>query len=616
MFEVGLELSTSKLRSLGADVFVLGTAQFLVTAGLIGGVTMMAGLSAQTAIVIGAGLALSSSAFVLQLLGERGEMGARYGRAAFGILLLQDLAVVPVLVLTPLLAGSGGASAVMTAISIASIKAVIALALIFFLGKTVLQPVFRLVSDAKSHEAFIATILFVALGTSALTAGLGLSDTLGAFLAGVMLAETKYAHQVEADIKPFRGILLGLFFITVGFSVDLQLAFANCGTVFSMVAGLMAMKAAVIAAAGLACGISAASAVRTGLMLSQGGEFAFVIFGLAQKVGVLPLAISQLLLLVVTISMGLTPTFADLGRRIAGRLERQRGLIGVREEDADTADATDFVLVAGYGRVGQSVCDMLDAKLVRYIAFDMSPARVIGAREKGLPVLFGDATRPEVLKTAGAGRAHAVVVTLDDMDAALRAVQSIRREFGEDLEIFCRARDAKYQRLLKAAGATAIVPELLEASLLLGGAVLLSYGTPADEVNSLIQESRRSNLGDLGTASRGVSESLGSQFAMSTDANDAAVQLVSLVKPTAAERVSSISSPDVDPATMAAVASSASSATATVLPAEEIVLESEKTVARDENIYASGDEDDSGDDIVTDGDDIVTDGDTLAAAGG
>lgn len=499
LFEMGLELSTSKLKSLGADVFGLGTAQFFVTGAIISIATSMAGIAPQAAIVIGAGLALSSSAFVLQLLGERGEVGTRYGRAAFGILLFQDLAVVPVLVLTPLLAGSGGAGAVVNAISIASAKAAVALSLIFFMGKNALQPIFRFVARARSPEAFIAVILLTVLGTSSLTQILGLSDTLGAFLAGVMLAETKFRHQVEADIKPFRGLLLGLFFITVGFSIDLNLAWANAGTVASLVTGLLAVKAGVIAAAGVAFGLSVGSALRTGLLLSQGGEFAFVIFGLAQTVGVMPGELGQLLLLVVALSMGMTPVLADLGRRIASSLEKKRGLIGVRMEDADTADARDFVMVAGYGRVGQSVCEMLDAKLVRYMAFDMSPTRVIGARNKGLPVFFGDACHPEVLRSAGVERARAVVVTLDEPEQALRAVQNIRREF-EGVQVFCRARDAKHQKLLQAAGATAIVPELLEASLLLGGAVLLDYGTPMEEVNALIEESRSENLTDLGIA--------------------------------------------------------------------------------------------------------------------
>lgn len=616
LFEMGLELSTSKLKSLGADVFGLGTAQFVVSGVLIGGVSMLAGLPVQTAIVVGAGLALSSSAFVLQLLGERGEVGTRYGRAAFGVLLFQDLAVVPVLVLTPLLAGSGGASAVMSAVSVASAKAAVALAFIVLMGKTVLQPVFRFVAKAQSQEAFIAVILFTALGTSALTAGLGLSDTLGAFLAGVMLAETTFRHQVEADIKPFRGLLLGLFFITVGFSIDLNLALANIGTVASLVAGLLAIKAGVIAAAGVLFGLSTGTALRTGLLLSQGGEFAFVIFGLACQVGVLPTQLSQLLLLVVALSMALTPTLAGLGSKIASRMERQRGLIGVRKEDADTADAKDFVMVAGFGRVGQSVCEMLDSKLVRYMAFDQSPSRVIEARGRGLPVFFGDATRPEVLKAAGVARARAVVVTLDDQTAALRAVQNIRREFGPDIEVFCRARDKKHQALLKAAGATAIVPELLEASLLLGGAVLMAYGTPADEVNSLIQDSRRSNVGEIGTNSRSLNDILTSSFidknvTKAVDNVDIAASLNLKVDDDVDVTSSNVTHPEANPvesaakasvvehdamlsATEAALVATAASAELAANPELLInapeILESLDTVARDDDIYETAEE--------------------------
>lgn len=518
LFEMGLELSTSKLKSLGGDVFGLGTAQFLVTGAIISGVAAMSGMASQTAIVLGAGLALSSSAFVLQLLSERGEVGTRFGRAAFGILLFQDLAVVPVLVLTPLLAGSGGAAAVGRAISIASAKAAAALVFIFFMGKNFLQPVFRFVARSKSTEAFIAAILFAVLATSSLTQVLGLSDTLGAFLAGVMLAETKFRHQIEADIKPFRGLLLGLFFITVGFSIDLNLAFAKLGAVTAMVSGLLFIKTSVIAVAAVAFGLSLGSALRTGLLLSQGGEFAFVIYGLAMRVGVMRPDMGQLMLLVVALSMAVTPALAELGRRISTSLEKKRGLIGVRMEDADTADARDFVMVAGWGRVGQSVCEMLDAKLVRYMAFDMSPTRVIDARNKGLPVFFGDARRPEVLRSAGVERARAVVVTLDDPDQALDAVLNIVREF-EGIQVFCRARDQKHQKLLQAAGATAIVPELLEASLLLGGAVLLDYGTPIEEVNALIEESRAANVEEVGI-SESITATLTSSFKQLVKLND------------------------------------------------------------------------------------------------
>ena len=496
LFEMGLELSLSRLKSLGLDVFGLGSLQWLITGLILAFISIINNSATETAIVIGFGLALSSSAFVLQLLSERGEVGTRFGRASFGILLFQDLAVVPLLVVVPLLStGGGDLSSLIKALWTAAGKAAIALGIIFLGGKTCLEPVFRFGASAKSPEAFVATILVTVLAMSTLTESLGLSDTLGAFLAGVLLAETKYRHQIEADIAPFRGLLLGLFFITVGFGIDVSLITGNFLIVIFLLFTLLLIKTSIITFLALSFGLNFASSQRTGLILSQGGEFAFVTFGLAQKNNILPPQLAQLLFLLVALSMTMTPFLASTGSKIAASIESARGLIGARKEDV--ADAKDYVVVAGFGRVGQSVCDLLDARLIRYMAFDSNPAKVIEARNKGLPVFFGDACRPEVLKAAGIRQPKAVVVTLDDKDGASRAVNAIRREYP-NIQIFVRAKDAKHQKMLQLGGATAIVPELLESSLLLGGAVLLSYGTPIEEVNSLIEESRKKTLMDAG----------------------------------------------------------------------------------------------------------------------
>nr|UXY87297.1 potassium:hydrogen antiporter 1 [Cryptomonas sp.] len=496
LFEMGLELSLSRLKSLGFDVFGLGTLQWLITGIILALISIVGSSSIETAIVIGFGLALSSSAFVLQLLSERGEVGTRFGRASFGILLFQDLAVVPLLVVVPLLAtGGGDLTSLIRALWTAAGKAAVALGIIFFGGKTCLEPVFRFGASAKSPEAFVATILVTVLAMSTLTESLGLSDTLGAFLAGVLLAETKYRHQIEADIAPFRGLLLGLFFITVGFGIDVSLVTGNFLIVAFLLATLLLIKTSIITFIGLSFGLNLASSQRTGLILAQGGEFAFVTFGLAQKNGILPPQLAQLLFLLVALSMAMTPFLALTGSKIAAYVENMRGLIGARKEDV--ADAKDYVVVTGFGRVGQSVCDLLDARLIRYMAFDSNPSKVIEARSKGLPVFFGDACRPEVLKAAGIKQPKAVVVTLGDRDSASKAVNAIRREYP-NIQIFVRAKDAKHQKMLQLGGATAIVPELLESSLLLGGAVLLSYGTPIEEVNSLIEESRKKTLMDAG----------------------------------------------------------------------------------------------------------------------
>jgi len=496
LFEMGLELSLSRLKSLGMDVFGLGSLQWFITGIILGVISLINNAPIEIALVIGFGLALSSSAFVLQLLSERGEVGTRFGRASFGILLFQDLAVVPLLVVVPLLAvGGGDFSSLLKALGTAAGKAAIALGIIFLGGRAFLEPVFRMGASAKSPEAFVATILATVLAMSTLTESLGLSDTLGAFLAGVLLAETKYRHQIEADIAPFRGLLLGLFFITVGFGIDVSLMTGNFLIVTFLLVNLLLIKASVITALGRAFGINFASSQRTGLILAQGGEFGFVTLGLAQKSNLLAPQHAQLLFLLVALSMAMTPFLASTGSRIAASIERKRGLIGARKEDVK--NAKDYVVVAGFGRVGQSVCELLDARLVRYMAFDMNPGKVIEARNKGLPVFFGDACRPEVLKAAGIKSPKAVVVTLDDKHGASKAVNALRREYPT-IQIFVRAKDAKHQKMLQLGGATAIVPELLESSLLLGGAVLLSYGTPIEEVNSLIEEARKKTLLDAG----------------------------------------------------------------------------------------------------------------------
>ena len=496
LFEMGLELSLSRLKSLGLDVFGLGSLQWLLTGIILALISVASHASIEAAVVIGFGIALSSSAFVLQLLSERGEVGTRFGRASFGILLFQDLAVVPLLVVVPLLAaGSGDIFCLLKALGTAATKAAIALGVIFLGGKTCLEPVFRFGASAKSPEAFVATILVTVLTMSTLTESLGLSDTLGAFLAGILLAETKYRHQIEADIAPFRGLLLGLFFITVGFGIDISLITGNLLIICFLLLTLLCIKTTIITALCRSFGINFSNSQRTGLILSQGGEFAFVTFGLAQKNNLLPPQLSQLLFLIVALSMVLTPFLASTGSKIGASIESRRGLIGARKEDV--ADAKDYVVVAGFGRVGQSVCDLLDARLVRYMAFDLSPVKVMEARNKGLPVFFGDACRPEVLKAAGIKNPKAVIVTLDDQNGANRAVNALRREYP-NIQIFVRAKDAKHQKKLQLGGATAIVPELLESSLLLGGAVLLAYGTPIEEVNLLIEEARKKTLMDAG----------------------------------------------------------------------------------------------------------------------
>ena len=319
LFEMGIELSVERLKSMKSDVFGLGLSQYTITAVVLGmAAKIFGGLSGPASVVVGGALSLSSSAFVLQLIKDKKELATRFGKASFGVLLLQDLAVVPLLVATPILAGSGSLA---SALGGALVKAAMALSGIALAGRFALNPLFKIVAEANSQEAFLGVVLLTALGMSFLTEGLGLSNTLGAFLAGVLLSETRYRYQVEADIAPFRGILLGLFFVTVGFEIDVRLIANNLPVVSAIVAGILGLKAGILTLLGKAYGLSVSTAIRTGLILSQGGEFAFVAFGLARSLGILDPATTKMLLTSVSLTMALTPFLDEVGGKIAKKIE-------------------------------------------------------------------------------------------------------------------------------------------------------------------------------------------------------------------------------------------------------------------------------------------------------
>jgi monovalent cation:H+ antiporter-2, CPA2 family len=318
LFEMGIELSVDKLISMKKDVFGLGLSQFLLTSAAIAGAGSLVGLPANALVVLGGGIALSSSAFVLQLLKDTNQLSTRYGQASFGVLLLQDLAVVPLLVVTPILAGGGAGLG--AALGSAGLKFCMAVAAVAAAGRFLLKPFYNTVSEAKSKESFLGLVLLTVLSMSFLTEGLGLSNTLGAFLAGVLLSETKYNHKVEHEIAPFRAILLGFFFVTVGFEIDLGLIMTKFPQIMAIVAGIIGIKTAVATVLCLAFGLKLPAAQQTGLLISQGGEFAFVAFGLARSVGILDSATTKILLTSVSLTMALTPSLAQLGSAISNKL--------------------------------------------------------------------------------------------------------------------------------------------------------------------------------------------------------------------------------------------------------------------------------------------------------
>lgn len=499
LFNIGLELSIERLNSMRKFVFGLGLAQVVATTAAICGVCVaIGGLTTPQGIVIGGALALSSTAVVLQVLNERGESQSRHGRAAFSVLLLQDLAVVVLLMLIPLLAPSDSGSSLATiarALAFAGVKAILSMVAIVAAGRVLLRPVYKRIADEDNQDLFASVTLLVALGTSVATQTAGLSMALGAFLAGLLVAETEYHLQVEADIQPYRGILLGLFFMSVGMSMNPVVFTSNPMQVLGMLAALVLGKLAIIIATGKIFGLTVLQGLQTGMLLGPGGEFAFVAFGEAVTVGIMTQQLSSTLFLVVALSMAVTPYLAQIGAMIASKTSSQStASMTVSESDVDGMSG--HVIIAGYGRVGKLIGGVLSEQNIPYIALDVRSERIGSGRKKGLPIFFGDAGSPQVLKSIGAERAAGAVITLDTPGSNYRAVWAMRKNFP-NLKIYVRAHDVEHGRQLEKAGATAVVPETLEPSLQLAAAILSEIKLPADDIAASIDKFRRLHLADL-----------------------------------------------------------------------------------------------------------------------
>ncbi|KAF5464220.1 hypothetical protein F2P56_014312 [Juglans regia] len=516
LFNIGLELSVERLSSMKKYVFGLGSAQVLVTAVVVGLVAhFVCGQPSPAAIVIGNGLALSSTAVVLQVLQERGESTSRHGRATFSVLLFQDLAVVVLLILIPLISpnsskGGVGFQAIAEALGLAAVKAVVAITAIIAGGRLLLRPIYKQIAENQNAEIFSANTLLVILGTSLLTARAGLSMALGAFLAGLLLAETEFSLQVESDIAPYRGLLLGLFFMTVGMSIDPKLLVSNFPVISGTLGLLIGGKTLLVALVGRLFGISIISAIRVGLLLAPGGEFAFVAFGEAVNQGIMSSQLSSLLFLVVGISMALTPWLAAGGQLIASRFELHdvRSLLPVESE---TDDLQDHIIICGFGRVGQIIAQLLSERLIPFVALDVRSDRVAVGRALDLPVYFGDAGSREVLHKVGAERASAAAITLDSPGANYRTVWALSKYFP-NVKTFVRAHDVDHGLNLEKAGATAVVPETLEPSLQLAAAVLAQTKLPMSEIAAAINEFRSRHLSELTELCENTGSSLGYGF--------------------------------------------------------------------------------------------------------
>lgn len=499
LFLIGIELSFARLMAMRRLVFGFGTAQIVVSSILIAAVARLLGISAAPAVMLGMCLALSSTAIVVEVLAAQGRMTSGAGRASFSVLLAQDLAVIPLLFLISVL-GAGAEGSVLRALALALGQAGAALAAILLFGRFLLRPLFRLVAGTQSSELFIATTLFVIVLTGVVAAVAGMSMALGAFVAGLMLAETEYRKAIEALMQPFKGLLLGIFFFTIGMGIDIREVLREPFWLAAAVFGLVGVKVLATYMLGRLFQIPKFAALETAMLLAPGGEFAFVGIGAGVAAGVIAPGPASFALAVTAISMALIPGLGALARFVKKRASPpdavDLALVSAPEAQAGHA------IVVGHGRVGKVVCTMLARHKRAYLATDSDAIAVARDRRAGHPVYYGNATDPAFLETCGLKDASAVIITIHT-PAAIDAVVRLVRGQRADIPIISRARDAVHARHLYAIGVTDAVPETIEASLQLSEAALVNLKVPMGKVIASIHEKRDEFRDDLRKANGG-----------------------------------------------------------------------------------------------------------------
>lgn len=485
MFMIGLEMSLARLRAMRRFVFGLGPLQMLGCSVVVAVLLLLLGVGVGGALVLAVALAMSSTAVVLQVLSERRQMSTALGRASFGILLFQDLAAVPILLAVGVLGGGDGEG--MEGLALALAKAGLTVAVILVAGRLVLRPLFRGVARTGSADLFVAACLLVALGTSLAAAAAGLAPALGALVAGLMLAETEYRRQVEATIDPFKGLLVGVFLISVGMALDLGRIMAQPVAVLGLFAGLVVAKGVVIAALVHGFRLGMPTAITAALLLAPGGEFGFVVIGLGIAGGLVDPGVGGLALIVVALGLAATPVLGALGERLG----RRGGAVARPDlELPPDAEQVRRVVIGGFGRVGQTVAGLLEAHRIPYVALDSDPDEVAHLRARGRrDVFWGDLSNPELLARLHVDNALALVVTMSNAEAADALVEQARK-LAPELRIIARARDDRHAARLYALGATDAVAETIEASLQLGEAVLVDVGVAMGPALVSIHEQR------------------------------------------------------------------------------------------------------------------------------
>lgn len=457
LFIIGLELPLDRIRVMRGPIFGLGLAQIVLSTVAIFAVASWLGIPAVTAAVIGIALSLSSTAVVLALLSEQGRLTTKFGRSVFGVLLMQDLAVGPVLAVVVALGSQEGALAATLGIALA--KMIGAVLIILGLGRWLLERLFMSVSSLRNAEVFAGFTLLVLLSAAALTEVSGLSLAFGAVLAGMLLADTPFRHQVAAEIQPFRGLLLGLFFMGVGMGVDFDVVVERSADIALLVAGLMGIKALVVFVLARVSGLSASESAEAGVYLSQGGEFAFVLLAAALSSGLVPSPIAQVVSVAVALSMLVTPLLARLLNFIIERWELASA-VPVDAVESEMVGLQDHTIIIGAGRVGREIAAQLQEAGRPHVCLDLNPHAIAAARKQEVTVYYGDATRPEVLAAVGLDRASALVIAIDEPRKAVE-MMNVVKYILPDLKVYARARDANHARTLERAGAHTTVPELI-----------------------------------------------------------------------------------------------------------------------------------------------------------
>ncbi|HVF34930.1 MAG TPA: monovalent cation:proton antiporter-2 (CPA2) family protein [Candidatus Saccharimonadia bacterium] len=487
LFVIGLEVSATRLWLMRRAVFVVGLLQVVLTTVLVAALLLALGLELRSAAVAGFALSMSSTAIGVQLLAERHELPHAHGRTALAVLLFQDLVAIPAIALLPLFGAAAAAEALDARAAIAGLLQVIgAVAAVLVVSRFLVRPLFRYVARTRSVEAFTATTLLVALGTAYLTASAGISMAIGAFLAGLMLSDSEYRHEIEANLEPFKGLLLGVFFVAVGVTVDWRMIGANAAPVLLGVLALVTIKAAVLYGLGRASRLDRDDAARLAVVLCQGGEFAFVLLALAAQSALLDPALRDQMTATVVLSMALTPLLVlGLDRYRAGAARRG----DARPYDEIPADERPRVIIAGFGRVGQIVARVLRAQRVPFVALEHSVEQVETSRRFGSKIYYGDPARAELLRAAGAEHAEVFVLATDDPETNVRVARLVKRQFPR-LRIYARARNRQHAYRLMDLQVATVVRETFHSSLEIARDVLEGLGLPRDEAAARVARFR------------------------------------------------------------------------------------------------------------------------------